>query len=76
MVLKPKRREAEETCSVPEFVKRLRDLADTLERGHALVLDVAGETIEVPAHAVLSVEHERDPHEEEIEFQIKWKHKV
>jgi hypothetical protein len=34
---------------------------------------VAGERINVPSRAEFSIEHERGPDEEEVEFQLRWR---
>ena len=56
-----------------EFVIKLRRLADALEAGKPFVIQVAGERIRIPSDAVVSIEHERQGGEEELEFQLKWK---
>ena len=38
----------------------------------AFRIQVAGERIRVPKGAAISVEHEREDDEEEVEFQLKW----
>lgn len=65
-------RDVEKSYSVPEFVAKLRRLADALEAGKAFTIQVDGERIRVPKSAVISVEHEREDGEEELEFQLKW----
>jgi amphi-Trp domain-containing protein len=65
-------RDVEKVYSTPEFVAKLRRLADALERGERFEIQVAGERVYVPAGAEFNVEHERDGDEEEIEFQLKW----
>jgi len=70
---KSKTRDIEKTYSMTQFVEKLRRLADCLEQGERFDIQIAGERIYVPKHAVFNIEHERDDGEEEIEFQIKWK---
>jgi len=65
-------RDIDKTYPLPEFVAKLRRLADALEAGERFEIQVAGERIHVPARAVFSVEHEREDGREEIEFQITW----
>jgi amphi-Trp domain-containing protein len=65
-------RDIEKTYSTPEFVAKLRRLADSLENGEQFEIQIAGERIYVPARARFNIEHERSDSEEEIEFQIKW----
>lgn len=67
-------RDIEKTYSIPHFVEKLRRLADCLEQGERFDIQIAGERIYVPKDAVFNIEHERGDGEEEIEFQIKWKH--
>ena len=70
--MKKKSRDVEKTYSTPEFVAKLRRLADALETGKRFTITVAGERISIPSSAAFNVEHERDGKDEEIEFQIKW----
>lgn len=65
-------RDVEKVYSTPEFVAKLRRLADALEKGERFETQVAGERIYVPTQAEFNVEHEREGEEEEIEFQLKW----
>ena len=67
-----KSRDIEKTYSNRAFVAKLRRLADALERGERFTIRVAGETVRVPAAAVISIEHEREGVAEELEFQLKW----
>ena len=73
--MKKKSIDIEKSYSTPEFVAKLRRLADALENGKRFVISIAGERIAVPAGAVFNVEHEREGRNEEIEFQIKWVNK-
>lgn len=74
-IVKIKNRDIEKTYTTPQFVEKLRRLADCLEKGAPFDIQIAGERIYVPQDAALSIEHERDQDQEEIEFQIKWKTK-
>ena len=65
-------RDIEKDYPLPEFVEKLRRLADAIEQGRRFEIQIAGERISVPARATYNVEHERGEGEEEIEFQIKW----
>lgn len=67
-------RDIEKTYSLPDFVSKLRRLADALEQGERFDIQIAGERIWVPARAIYNIEHERTAETEEIEFQIKWMH--
>ena len=71
MAQKPQR-DIEKDYPLPEFIEKLRRLADALESGQRFEIQIAGERISVPVRAVCSIEHERGELEEEIEFQIKW----
>ena len=66
-------RDVERNYPIPEFVAKLRRLADALESGEGFRIQVAGERFQGPKRAEVSVEHERDEDVEEIEFQLKWK---
>ena len=66
-------RDIEKTYPTAQFVEKLRRLADCLEKGENFEIQIAGERIRVPDHAVFNIEHERDEFMEEIEFQMKWK---
>lgn len=65
-------RDVEKGYSKPEFVAKLRRLADAIEQGERFEIQIAGKRIYVPVRAEFTVEHERSGSEEEIEFQIKW----
>jgi amphi-Trp domain-containing protein len=71
MIQKPER-DVEQDYPLPQFIEKLRRLADALEKGQRFEIQVAGERISVPVRATCSIEHERGEDEEEIEFQIKW----
>ena len=66
-------RDIEKDYPLPQFVEKLRRLADALESGRRFEIQIAGERISVPVRAKYNIEHERGPEGEEIEFQIKWK---
>lgn len=65
-------RDVEKSYPLPDFIAKLRRLADALEQGERFEIQIAGERIWVPARAVCNIEHEREGALEEIEFQIKW----
>lgn len=71
MSAKPEQ-DIEKDYPLPEFIDKLRRLADALESGEQFEIMIAGERIYVPVRAVYNIEHEREGDEEEIEFQIKW----
>lgn len=74
-MVKKKDRDIEKGYSVKQIVAKLRRLADCLETGKPFQIQVAGETIRVPARAVLNIEHEREGNTEEVEFQFKWENR-
>jgi amphi-Trp domain-containing protein len=65
-------RDVEKKYPMPEFISKLRRLADSLEKGEQFEIQIAGERIFVPVRATYNIEHEREKGQEEIEFQIKW----
>lgn len=65
-------RDIEKDYPLPDFIAKLRRLADALENGQRFEIQIAGERISVPVRATYNIEHEREGGEEEIEFQIKW----
>ena len=69
---KKRDRDIEKVYSTPEFVAKLRRLADALEADERFEIQVAGERIYVPVDAEFNIEHEREGEEEELEFQLKW----
>ena len=71
MTQKPER-DIEKNYPLPDFIDKLRRLADALESGSRFEITIAGERISVPVGAAFSIEHERGEDEEEVEFQIKW----
>ena len=73
MSAKKRNIDIEKGYSAKEFVKKLRCLADSIEDNTTFRMQIGGERIIVPPYAVINIEHERGPKEEEIEFQIKWK---
>ena len=67
-------RDVEKTYPLPEFIEKLRRLADALEQSERFEIRIAGERVSVPVRAIYNIEHEREGASEEIEFQIKWEH--
>lgn len=70
-----KDRDIEKSYTTKQMVDKLRRLADCLEEGKPFRIQVAQERIQIPAHAVFNIEHEREGGSEEIEFQFKWENK-
>lgn len=56
-----------------QFIRKLRRLADCLENEERFRIQIGGERITLPPHAIINIEHERGASEEEIEFQLIWK---
>jgi amphi-Trp domain-containing protein len=69
---KKKARDIERTYSAKQFVSKLRRLADAIENDQRFRIQVGGERVSIPSNATISVEHEREGKEEEVEFQIRW----
>ncbi len=66
------KRDVEKVYTNKEFVKKLRRLADSIEKMKRFSIQVAGKRVVVPNDAIINVEHEKEGKNEEIEFQIKW----
>ncbi len=66
------KRDMEKDYPAKQFVQKLRRLADCIEQGQRFRIQVAGERISIPPTAIINIEHERGPSEEEVEFQLKW----
>lgn len=66
-------RDVERTYPLKQFAAKLRRLADAVENGKRFTIQIGGERVHVPADATISVEHERDGDEEEVEFQVRWR---
>lgn len=69
---KKRSRDVERVYSIPQFVAKLRRLADALEQQKTFTIQVAGERIRIPADVEISIEHEREEGTEELEFQLRW----
>jgi amphi-Trp domain-containing protein len=73
-VARRSQRDLERTYSARQFAAKLRRLADAVETGRPFTIQVAGETLRVPAGATFNVEHERAADgTEEVEFQLRWR---
>ena len=66
-------RDVEKVVSRRAFANKLRRLADALEDGSRYRIQIAGERISVPPDAEITLEHEREDDEEEVEFQLRWR---
>ena len=67
-------RDLTRTYSRSQFVAKLRRLADAIEAAQPFTIQVGGEKLRIPADAAFNVEHERSGADEELEFQLLWKH--
>jgi amphi-Trp domain-containing protein len=65
-------RDIEKVYSTGQFVEKLRRLADALESGQPFHIQVANQRLKVPADAQISVEHEQEGVDHELEFQLTW----
>lgn len=65
-------RDVEKITDREYFATTLRRVADAVEKGESFRIQVAGHRFTVPADAVMSVEHEAEEGEEELELQFKW----
>lgn len=66
-------RDVERAVNQQTFVTTLRRLADALEAGEPFRIQVANKRFTVPGDAELSIEHEAEGGEEELELQLRWK---
>jgi amphi-Trp domain-containing protein len=66
-------RDLERTYSARQFAAKLRRLARAVEKGKPFTIQVAGESLRIPADAAFNVEHERTGGVEELEFQLRWR---
>lgn len=66
-------RDVERNCTTESFVESLRRLADSLENNEPFRIQVVNKRFTVPQNATLSIEHEVEDGEEELEFQLRWK---
>lgn len=51
----------------------LRLIADALESGEPVRIQVASKRLVIPQGAKLSIEHEREGRDEEVELQFSWR---
>jgi amphi-Trp domain-containing protein len=65
-------RDVEKAQSRDHFVATLRRLADAIERAEPFRIQVAAQRFVVPANAELSIEHEVEGDQEELELQLRW----
>lgn len=65
-------RDIERNVNREQFVATLRRVADAVEAGEGVRIQVGGKRFTVPASAELSVEHEAEGGNEELELQLRW----
>ena len=65
-------RDVEKDVSVDYFVDTLRRIADAIEAGESVRIQVANQRFTVPADAQRIVEHEVDDGDEELALELKW----
>ena len=65
--------DVEKRYPTTQVVDKLRRLADALEAEKTFEIQIAGERIYVPPHAVIEFEYERLDDYEEMEIEIRWK---
>lgn len=66
-------RDVERNLSRDQFVATLRRVADALESGEPVRIQVANVRFTIPGDAALSIEHEAADGDEELELQLRWK---
>ncbi|OGH68398.1 MAG: amphi-Trp domain-containing protein [Candidatus Magasanikbacteria bacterium RIFCSPLOWO2_02_FULL_44_11] len=69
-----KKIDVEKKYTKKQFIEKIRRLADTLEKEKTFIIQVNGKRLNIPSDATVTIEHEREGGDEEIEFQLKWKH--
>ncbi len=65
--------DVEKRYPTSQVVEKLQRLADALEVEKTFEIQIAGERIYVPPHAVVEFEYERLEDYEEMEIEIRWK---
>lgn len=66
-------RDVERNLSTAQFVATLRRIADALEGDDTVRIQVLGKRFRIPKTATLSIEHEVEGGQEELELQLRWK---
>jgi amphi-Trp domain-containing protein len=67
--------EVEKGYSTKDVVDKLRRLADALEKGESLRIQIKGKRISIPPSATVEFEYEQKGNREEVEIELKWKRK-
>lgn len=66
-------RDVERNVNRDQFVATLRRIADCLEGDESVRIQVVGKRFTIPSDAQLSIEHEVEDGDEELELQLRWK---
>lgn len=66
-------RDVERITNKAQFIATLRRIADTLEREEAVRIQVLEHRFTIPADAEMSIEHEVEGDQEELELQLRWR---
>ena len=66
-------RDVEKEVPKKQFIETLRRIADSLEKDESFRIQIAGKRLTIPADAYISVEHEAEDDEHEVELQFRWK---
>lgn len=65
-------RDVERVTGPRQFAATLRRIADAVENGQSFQIQVVNKRFTVPASAELSIEHEAEGGNEELELQFRW----
>jgi len=68
----PQDRDVERDITPAAFAALLRRIADAVEGGDSFRIQVVNKRFTVPKNADLSVEHEADDGDHELELQLRW----
>ena len=68
----PTDRDVERDITPAAFAALLRRIADAVEGGDSFRIQVVNKRFTVPKNADLSVEHEADDGDHELELQLRW----
>jgi amphi-Trp domain-containing protein len=66
-------RDVEIIRSKATFVATLRRVADAIEQGEPVRIQIASKRFNIPQSAELSIEHEVEGRDEEVELQLRWR---
>ena len=66
-------RDVERDCNPEQFVATLRRIADAIEAKESFRIQVVNKRFTVPTGAELSIEHEAEDSDNELELHFRWK---